>query len=89
MPYYNIEDFSVIDYTGGLEDLEKGLLRLLGDPATRYREDPVRMLRAIRFASQTGIFRIDPACETPILKQGALLRSVPAARLFEEVLKLL
>ncbi len=85
--YYNIEDFSVIDYTGGLEDLEKGLLRLLGDPATRYREDPVRMLRAIRFAAKLG-FRIDPACETPILKQGALLRSVPAARLFEEVLKL-
>ena len=85
--YYNIEDFSVIDYTGGMVDLEKGLLRLLGDPATRYREDPVRMLRAVRFAAKLG-FRIDRACEAPLPEMGALLRSVPAARLFEEILKL-
>ena len=85
--YYNVADFSVIDYTGGLADLENGVLRLLGDPATRYREDPVRMLRAVRFAAKLG-FRIDPACEAPLLDLGFLLRSVPAARLFEEILKL-
>jgi len=85
--YYNVEDFSVIDYTGGLADLESGLLRLLGEPATRYREDPVRMLRAVRFAAKLG-FRIDAACETPMLEMGALLRSIPAARLFDEILKL-
>lgn len=85
--YYNVEDFSVIDYTGGLADLENGVLRLLGEPETRYREDPVRMLRAVRFAAKLG-FRIDPACEAPLLEMGYLLRSVPAARLFEEILKL-
>ena len=85
--YYNIEDFSVIDYAGGLADLKNGLLRLLGEPETRYREDPVRMLRAVRFAAKLG-FRIDQASEVAILQMGALLRSVPAARLFEEILKL-
>jgi len=85
--YYNLEDFSVLDYAGGLADLEKGVLRLLGDPETRYREDPVRMLRAVRFAAKLG-FRIESASETPLTKMGGLLRSVPAARLFEEVLKL-
>ncbi len=85
--YYNINDFSVIDYTNGVEDLRQGVLRLLGDPETRYREDPVRMLRAIRFAAKLG-FVINPACEEPIFELGDLLQSVPAARLFEEVLKL-
>jgi poly(A) polymerase len=85
--YYNIEDFSVVDYTGGMEDLKAGVLRLLGDPGVRYREDPVRMLRAVRFAAKLG-FKIDPACEAPLLTQGQLLEAVPAARLFDEVLKL-
>ncbi|MCW8890153.1 MAG: polynucleotide adenylyltransferase PcnB [Sedimenticola sp.] len=85
--YYNIDDFSVVDYAGGLEDLRAGTLRLLGDPETRYREDPVRMLRAVRFAAKLG-FIINPACEKPLLELGSLLQSVPAARLFEEVLKL-
>lgn len=85
--YYNIEDFSVVDYAGGLADLQAGVLRLLGDPDTRYREDPVRMLRAIRFAAKLG-FVINPACEKPLFEMGYLLQSVPAARLFEEVLKL-
>lgn len=85
--YYNIADFSVIDYAGGLQDLQAGVLRLLGDPETRYREDPVRMLRAVRFAAKLG-FVINPACERPIFELGALLQGVPAARLFEEVLKL-
>lgn len=85
--YYNIQDFSVLDFAGGMEDLEKGRLRLIGDPEQRYREDPVRMLRAIRFAAKLG-FSLDPACETPLAEMGALMHSVPAARLFEEVLKL-
>jgi len=85
--YYNIEDFSVIDYAEGLQDLQAGVLRLLGDPETRYREDPVRMLRAVRFAAKLG-FIIDPDCEQMLLTSGDLLQGVPAARLFEEVLKL-
>ena len=85
--YYNIADFSLIDYHGGLDDLREGVLRLLGDPATRYREDPVRMLRAVRFAAKLG-FRIDAACEEPLFESASLLRGVPAARLFDEVLKL-
>ncbi len=85
--YYNIDDFSVVDYAGGLDDLRAGMLRLLGDPETRYREDPVRMLRAVRFSAKLG-FMINPACEKPLFELGDLLQSVPAARLFEEVLKL-
>ncbi len=85
--YYNIEGFSVVDYAGGIDDLKTGTLRLLGDPETRYREDPVRMLRAVRFAAKLG-FIINPACEKPLFELGDLLQSVPAARLFEEVLKL-
>ncbi|WP_456447593.1 polynucleotide adenylyltransferase PcnB [Thiolapillus sp.] len=85
--YYNISDFSVIDYSGGMVDLEAGLLRLLGDPETRYREDPVRMLRAARFAAKLG-FSIEAATEEPISRVGHLLAEVPSARLYEEVLKL-
>ncbi len=85
--YYNIADFSVVDYTGGMEDLAAGRLRLIGDPVARYREDPVRMLRAVRFAAKLG-FRIDPATEAPLFELGHLLESVPPARLYEEVLKL-
>ncbi len=85
--YYNIADFSVVDYTGGMEDLAAGRLRLIGDPEARYREDPVRMLRAVRFAAKLG-FRIDPATEAPLFELGHLLESVPPARLYEEVLKL-
>jgi len=70
-----------------MQDLEAGTLRLLGDPEERYREDPVRMLRAVRFAAKLG-FSIDPACEAPFSTLGHLLADVPAARLFEEVLKL-
>ena len=87
--YYNIADFSLIDYAGGLEDLRAGNLRLIGeDPQRRYREDPVRMLRAVRFACKLG-FKIDPSCERPLFELGHLLRDIPPARLFEEVLKLL
>jgi poly(A) polymerase len=85
--YYNIEDFSVVDYTNGMQDLSSCVLRLLGDPEKRYREDPVRMLRAVRFASKLG-FSINPACEEPIFSMGDLLQDIPPARLFDEVLKL-
>jgi len=85
--YYNISDFSIIDYAGGVEDLGEGLLHLLGDPETRYREDPVRMLRAVRFAAKLG-FRLAPGTESPIPVLASLLADVPSARLFEEVLKL-
>lgn len=85
--YYSIEDFSVIDYADGIADLNSGVLRLLGDPEQRYREDPVRMLRAVRFAAKLG-FSINPACEEPIFRLGSLLDDIPSARLFEEVLKL-
>lgn len=85
--YYSIEDFSLVDYADGMTDLRNGVLRLLGDPERRYREDPVRMLRAVRFAGKLG-FVIDPVCEQPLSRLAALLEEVPAARLFEEVLKL-
>ncbi len=85
--YYNIADFSLVDYVGGKADLEQGMLRLIGDPEQRYREDPVRMLRAVRFAAKLG-FTIEPATEQPLRRLGEHLRSVPPARLFEELLKL-
>jgi poly(A) polymerase len=85
--YYNIGDFSVVDYTGGMADLERGVIRLIGDPEQRYREDPVRMLRAVRFAVKLG-FRIEPATAEPVHRLGGLLSGIPAARLFEEILKL-
>ena len=85
--YYNIADFSIIDYAGGIQDINAGLLRLLGDPVTRYREDPVRMLRAVRFATKLG-FRIEKESEEPIKQLAPLLGDIPPARLFDEMLKL-
>ncbi|SFR83221.1 poly(A) polymerase [Marinobacter daqiaonensis] len=85
--YYCIRDFTVIDYARGVEDLRQRQLRLIGDPETRYREDPVRMIRAVRFAAKLG-FTIEPTTEAPIRELAPLLSHIPAARLFEEVLKL-
>jgi poly(A) polymerase len=85
--YYNIADFSVWDYCGGVEDIAARRLRLIGDPETRFREDPVRMLRAARFEAKLG-FEIDPATAEPIGRLHALLSGVPPARLFDETLKL-
>jgi poly(A) polymerase len=85
--YYNIADFSIWDYCDGVEDVSAGLLRLIGDTETRYREDPVRMLRAVRFAAKLG-FRIEAETEKPLTELGDLLDAVPPARLFEEILKL-
>lgn len=86
--YYNISDFSVVDYVGGMEDHKASVLRLIGDAEERYREDPVRMLRAIRFAVKLS-FKLHPSCEEPIQRLASLLSDIPAARLYEEVLKLL
>ncbi|MGF1705729.1 polynucleotide adenylyltransferase PcnB [Enterovibrio baiacu] len=86
--YYNIDDFSVRDYAGGVEDLKNRVIRLIGDPETRYREDPVRMLRAVRFAAKLDM-EINAATAAPIPALAHLLRDIPSARLFEESLKLL
>lgn len=85
--YYDISDFSVIDFVGGFEDIKKRRLHLIGDVETRYREDPVRMLRALRFSAKLD-FEIDEESRTPIYSLGYLLQDIPAARLYEEVLKL-
>lgn len=85
--YYDVRRSAVIDYVAGLDDLKEGLLRLIGEPDTRYREDPVRMLRVVRFAAKLG-FRIHPEAESPLFALGALLEYIPPARLFEETLKL-
>lgn len=85
--YYNIADFSLYDFAGSLADIQARRLRLIGDPETRYREDPVRMLRAARFAAKLD-FALDPACEKPIHQLAELLLQVPSARLFDEQLKL-
>jgi poly(A) polymerase len=85
--YYNIADFSVWDYVSGAEDIAARRLRLIGDPETRYREDPVRMLRAARFEAKLG-FTIDADTARPIATLRELLSAVPPARLFDETLKL-
>ncbi len=85
--YYNIVDFSVDDFTGGLNDLKRRQLRMIGDPVQRYHEDPVRLLRAIRHSAKLK-FSIEPNTEAPIREQSHLLQHVPPARLLDEVLKL-
>ena len=85
--YYNIADFSLWDYVDGAADIAARTLRLIGDPETRYREDPVRMLRAARFEAKLG-FSIDAATAAPIATLADLLGGVPPARLFDETLKL-
>ena len=85
--YYNIADFSIWDYVGGLADIEARRLRLIGDAETRYREDPVRMLRAARFEAKLG-FEIDRDSAAPIAQLRGLLTGVPPARLFDETAKM-
>lgn len=85
--FYNIENFSIIDYVGGLADIESRQLRLIGNAAARYREDPVRMLRAVRFAVKLG-FEIHPSTVQPIVEHEKYLAEIPSARLFEEFMKL-
>jgi len=85
--YYNIEDYSIWDYVGGVPDAEARVLRLIGDAETRYREDPVRMLRAARFAAKLD-FTLHPDTEAPLHRIAYMLDSVPPARLFDEAAKL-
>lgn len=85
--YYSAKDLAIYDYTNGMEDIKNRQLKMIGDPATRYKEDPVRLLRAVRFAAKLG-FSIEPNTQEPMREQAHLLSHVPAARLFEEILKL-
>jgi len=86
--FYDIADFSVIDYTGGLRDLDARVIRCIGDPTERFQEDPVRMIRAVSMASRLD-FTVDPPIDAAIAaNRGELARSAPA-RLVEEIYKLL
>ncbi len=85
--YYSIEDFSIWDYVGGVPDIRARTIRLIGDPETRYREDPVRMLRAVRFEAKLG-FEIHESARAPFATLAELLGHIPPARLLDEFQKL-
>jgi len=85
--YYDPSDNSIHDFAGGLEDIDSRTIRIIGDPATRFREDPVRLLRVVRFAAKLG-FTIERSTEKPIRKLAADLSHVSPPRLFDETLKL-
>jgi poly(A) polymerase len=85
--YYNIADFSLVDYVNGLQDIQNHVIRMIGDPVTRYKEDPVRMLRAIRFAAKLD-FTIAHETAEPIKELAVLLTKISPSRLFEEYMKL-
>lgn len=86
--YYDPETQIVVDYHGGIGDVKQRLLRLIGDPTTRYREDPVRIIRAVRFAAKLG-FALEPGTAAPVQALAPLLANVPISRLFDEMIKLL
>ncbi|MEB2336265.1 MAG: polynucleotide adenylyltransferase PcnB [Burkholderiales bacterium] len=86
--YYDPVADTILDYHDGVRDLERKTLRMIGDPAARFREDPVRMLRVARFTGKLG-FTIEPRTRKPIRELASLVHNVPAARLFDEMLKLL
>ena len=86
--YYDPRRELVVDYHDGIADARRRVLRMIGDPEARYREDPVRIIRVVRFAAKLG-FEIEPATRTPILRMADLLANVPASRLFDEMIKLL
>lgn len=86
--YFDPTSETIIDYHHGLADLKQKTLRMIGDPKTRYREDPVRMLRAVRLAAKLGL-TIDPEASRPIREMSELIENVPPSRLFDEMLKLL
>lgn len=85
--YYNIADFSIVDYVGGVSDLRARKLRLIGDPNVRYVEDPMRLIRAIRFAAKLNV-EIDAATTEAFAAHGHLLAEISPARMFDEVIKL-
>jgi len=89
--YYDPETQTVVDYHGGIKDAGKKLLRMIGDPATRYREDPVRIIRAVRFAAKLSAlgFKFEPKTGAALKPSLSLLADVPQSRLFDEMLKLL
>lgn len=86
--YYNIADYSVVDYCDGMADLQQHTLRLIGNPEKRYVEDPVRLLRAVRLAGKLGL-KIAPETAAPLAKNHGLLAHISPARLFDETLKIL
>ena len=86
--YFDPTSETIVDYHHGLADLKQKTLRMIGDPKTRYREDPVRMLRAVRLAAKLGL-TIDPDASRPIREMSELIENVPPSRLFDEMLKLL
>jgi poly(A) polymerase len=86
--YYDPSTQIVVDYHNGLADVKARVLRLIGDPATRYREDPVRIIRAVRFAAKLG-FGFEKKTGAPILELAPLLANVPISRMFDEMIKLL
>ncbi|WP_040523749.1 polynucleotide adenylyltransferase PcnB [Aliiglaciecola lipolytica] len=85
--YYRVTDYTVTDFANGMQAIQNKRLELIGDPETRYREDPVRMLRAVRFAAKLEM-EISPTSADAIHEHGNLLSNIPPARLFEEVIKL-
>jgi poly(A) polymerase len=85
--YYNIDDSSIVDFTGGVKDVEQKLIRIIGDPVTRYTEDPVRMLRAVRFSAKLH-FALAPETEAPFPHISQLITHVSNSRLFDEITKL-
>ncbi|MDP3135601.1 MAG: polynucleotide adenylyltransferase PcnB, partial [Burkholderiaceae bacterium] len=89
--YYDPRSQIVVDYHGGIRDVKKRVLRMIGDPATRYREDPVRIIRAVRFAAKLSAlgFKLEAKTAAPLVKSQELLADVPQSRLFDEMLKLL
>ncbi|MBT9506837.1 polynucleotide adenylyltransferase PcnB [Rhodoferax sp.] len=89
--YYDPETQIVVDYHNGIKDAKKRVIRMIGDPATRYREDPVRIIRAVRFAAKlSGLgFQLEAKTAGPLVKSQELLADVPQSRLFDEMLKLL
>jgi poly(A) polymerase len=89
--YYDPANQVVVDYHNGIKDAKKLTLRMIGDPATRYREDPVRIIRAIRFSAKLAAlgFTLEPKTKAPLIDSSKLLSDVPQSRLFDEMLKLL
>ena len=86
--YYDPRTGVVVDYHGGIKDAKKRVLRMIGDPVVRYREDPVRIIRVVRFAAKLG-FDIEPKTREPLQEMSELLSNVPQSRLFDEMIKLL
>lgn len=85
--YYNIKDSSIVDFTSGFQDIQNKLIRIIGDPTTRYTEDPVRMLRALRFCAKLD-FKLEDKTAAPIKELSHLIKDVPSSRLFEEMSKI-